>query len=260
VRQFTLLLLLCLPGAFAIPPLPGEDLTNPIAKGSKITYADLLRVFCTDLKVSGDDPAIATATTTAAFRSLGDPGEQESQEGKLQIEGVHALPMPGPAGRAILSFAMTAEGEQWYRYLALFDLSGPPKLLDTVLVPGFPDDGGDFSRTVSLGPGASAWIVDAFHSNSQQGYQMSAIVYVNQDRFDMMTQVGLFSCTGCGSGTFKESLTITAGLHQVSIRVRRTGAHPGIYSAIYRWDKAAGKYVTSSRELIALDDFNQKNY
>jgi hypothetical protein len=180
---------------------------------------------------------------------------------------VRTVPLPtGGPPRALVSFALSSEGEVWSRYLALFDLSGAPKLLDAVQVNGFPDDEGDYTKSLALGRAASAWIFDAFHSNSSQGYQTTTILNLHRDRIEMIEQQSLLSCTGCQSGSFKERLSVTTApdpaseFRKVVIQVRRTGAHPGIFTGIYRFDKAAGKFVTASRELGRLDEFNQKNY
>ena len=148
----------------ALPPSTGQVLNSEFAKGSNVTYVDLLRFVCPDLEVDDDDPAQATATTAIAVRDLGasqaaKPGEA-NLEADIVLESVKTVALlkssaallKSPAPRALIAFAMTtSDTDQPIRMLALFDLNSV-RLLDIVAVSGFPDDVGDFDSTIELIP------------------------------------------------------------------------------------------------------------
>jgi hypothetical protein len=167
------------------------------------------------------------------------------------------------------------------RNVALFELSPQPRLVDVVSVPGFPDDPGDYKTAVNLNASTYAYVFEAFHSNSSQGYQGSTLLFVRGDRIEEILNVSLLSSRGYGEAeSFEETVDISsqpdAGRTYRSILVKVTfkrladepdsphrplrKAYTRYYSAVYRWDSGRGRFVTASKELDALQVFNTKEY
>ncbi len=128
----------------ASPLASSQTIDTPIAAGSKVTYADLLRLICPDLEVDKDDPSSASATKAIAIRELGSSNEPKPQEDSvLKVTGVSTLAMSVKGTpRVLITFMMPVSEDRAARVLAVFDLGGAAKLADAVGVPQFPDDPG----------------------------------------------------------------------------------------------------------------------
>ncbi|HYL73375.1 MAG TPA: hypothetical protein VEU96_04180 [Bryobacteraceae bacterium] len=257
-----------------------QELSTPIQKDSKYTYADLLRLICPDLKIDKVDPAIASATKSVPIRTLGSKDPPESWDGEIQVENVNTLDakISGPP-QLLLMFDIKADGDDAHHptgELALFDIAAAPRLLDIVESPSMPDDHGSLwgHGLLHLNPTSDAFVFETNHSNSSQGYQAFTILFVNRGRIRQIADVMLLSCNYCNGGTFHESATISAASNQITIRVvlkllpnpdyiehpRRTKTSTRIYSTTYRWNAAKQKYIPTSNALSLLEAFNQKNY
>jgi hypothetical protein len=265
--------------AFAVSLMAGEEINSPLAKGSKVRYLDLLRLVCPDLKVKDDDPAAAVATRRIGIRELGTndtPAQVEEEE--IAITAV-ALLTTGP--RALVTFVANAATSEQKRNLALFDLSAAPKLLDVVSVSGFPDDVGNLDSALTLNETTDAYVFAAFHMNSSQGYNGYTILFLHGNRFEEIVSLGLLSQNAFGDAeSFEESADFSTvpdpGHAYRSVVIKATLKHLAdppesehrprrrpytrLYTAVYRWDAAAGKFVTNSREIELLRAFNKKNY
>jgi len=153
--------------------------------------------------------------------------------------------------------------------------------VDIVSVPGFPDDPGDYEFRIRLNPGTDAYRFDAYHSNSSQGYQLSTILFVRGDRIEKVLDVALLSSRGEDAAhSFTETLELSSvpdpGGRYAGVLVRvtfkreadepesqhrpRRPSYRRFYSATYRWDPAARQFRTTSREVLALEAFNLKEY
>jgi hypothetical protein len=247
-----------------------QDLTTPVLKTSKFTYADLLRRICPDLKIAKDDPATGTATKTVPIRRLYGKDPPEEWDVPIKIENVNTLDAKiDGAPQLLLQFDIKGEDDHPTRHLALFDIAAAPRLLDVVESPSTPDDPGSLwgKGLLHLSPTSDAFVFQTDHSNSSQAYQSFTILFVNNQHISQIEDVKLLSCTGCQSGTFTENATITTapdlvgGWKQIAVRVvLRTGKSMRVYSAIYRWNAAKQNYIATSNALQLLEAFNQKNY
>jgi hypothetical protein len=268
----TLIPLLFVRVLLGFPPAAGETLDGPIAKGSKATYADLLRLICPDLKVDTDDPSTATATKAVAIRYLDQAAEGQPQEDSI-IKVGSARTIAVVKGRALVTFIMPISQAIPERAFAVFDLGSTPKLVDVVGVPQFPDDAGDYSQALSLNDSTEAYVFDGHHFNSQQGYDGYTILFVRGDRVEQIEALGTLSCRGCASASFDESVDLSTtpdpghDYNKILIRVtfkqlaeNHHRPFTRYYSAEYRWDAQAKRFVTLSKALKELRDFNHKNY
>jgi len=269
----------------ALPPTGGQEISSPIAAGSKFTYAALLQLVCPDLKVDPADASKATATQSVDIRELGKkPVDSELRTGdQITIESVKTVALQAsPKGpRALVGFAVYSKDEETYsRNLAAFDLSAAPRLIDVVSVPGFPDDAGDFEGRLVLNKETEGYIFESYHSNSSQGYQISTVLFLHGDRFEKIADVGLLSSRGYDrEQSIEQTVNISAQADAgrpynsvvVQVTFKRLADEPDsqhrplrkeskrYYTATYRWNPAAGRYTTLSKELEVLDAFNQKN-
>jgi len=268
----------------ALPPSGGQEISSPIADGSKFTYAELLQLVCPDLKVDPADASKATATQSVDIRELGkQPSDAELRTGdQITLESVKTVSLQAsPQGpRALVSFALYSKDEETFsRNLAAFDLSAAPRLIDVVSVPGFPDDAGDFEGRLVLNKETEGYIFESYHSNSSQGYQISTVLFLHGDRFEKIADVGLLSSRGYDlvqsiEQTVHISAQAAAGPYNsvvIQVTFKRLADEPDsqhrplrkeskrYYTATYRWNPAAGRFTTLSKELEILDAFNQKN-
>src|SRR3954468_23584458 len=116
----------------ALPPSAGQEISSPIADGSKFTYAALLRLVCPDLKIDPADAFKAAATQSVDIRELGKKaGDSELRTGdQITIESVKTVSLQAsPKGpRALIGFALHSKDEETFsRNLAAFDLSAAPR-------------------------------------------------------------------------------------------------------------------------------------
>lgn len=261
-------------------PLPGEEMNSPIAKGSKVTYFDLLRLIYPDLTVDKDDPEIAAATKAIAIRNLENAQEGVAlDDSVITVTGPYTMPstMKGTS-RILMTFVVKA-AEVPERILALFDLSGSPKLMDVVGSPGFPDDVGIPSLPMSLNDTTDAYVFGATHVSSNRAFEGKWILFVRGDRMEIIEGVFLLICSECEAGSFEEGVSITTAsdpgrlYHKIIISVEfkqmadppesehrpRRRPFTRYYTAEYRWDSQANRFVTLSKELERLEAFNKDN-
>ena len=278
--RILVLLVLAAVSIFGYVALPGESLDTPIAKGSQFTYEQLLKLVFPDLETQSDDPKSGMASESVAIREFDGAGQAAQKETEVPVSSVNTVPADLGPGKALLSFVTEIQGTDC-RSLALFDLAGTPRLLDVVQVPAFPDDPGGFSRKVRLNDKTSALIFDAYHHNSDQGYQSRAIVFVHGERIKLISQVALLRYNG-GSlgGSFDETATITTlpdpGREFAKVVIRATlkfladppdsehqprqRASARIYTSTLRWDAAKAEFTEPADGLAPLDKFNKDKY
>ena len=264
----------------AIPPPPGDPIDKPVP-GARVNYTTLLRLVCSDLEVEENDALRAKATGVIGIRELGsDKVPEPVEDVNFDIQSVKTVALlRSPQPRALISFVMPAlDGDQLVRYLALFDLAPALRLVDVVSVYAFPDDAGDFDSHFALNPTTDAYVYQSFHSNSSQGYQSTTILFVRGDRIEKIAEINLLNARGWEDVQGYEenehiSTAPAAGrpYRDVVIRVEfklvaddQESEHRPLrrgsiryYSAVYRWDAAAHRFVTTSKELDALDKFNR---
>jgi hypothetical protein len=265
----------------ATPPLlNADDLHAPIQPGSKVTYADLLRIVFPAYKQDNDDPSAIVAETSAPVRH--SDNSRQPWDGPLKVTGfANANIQISDSRQFLLTFHVDegGNGAPTNAY-ALFKLEPKPVLLDLIEAPGFPDDPGHVESKLNLGPRTEALVYGCNHFNSQQGYEGSSILYVWGERINTLSEIGLLSCKGCSDGDFEQSIAIDAikdperEFNQVEIKVtlKRDADPPGsehrprrrayrrVFSATYRWDPAKHEFTTLSLELKALKAFNKRNY
>jgi hypothetical protein len=268
-----LLLWLC-----AIPLAAAADLGDAVPGHAGVTYLDLMKLVATDLGPLGKDGAVGHKvvpfTHIDGEDARGDPPET------ITLAAVDALTIPGDQSRIVL-LADLGPSEGFVAdavLLALFALAPAPKLLDVVEVgtdrfTGFAD-----AKGAMLAPGVPLILVYNSHSNSDQSYLSTKMMFVRGDRFQLMGDVFTLGERACGyEHTQEPSFATLPGpgpyraLHvSVLERVAVTGEECGdqkaprprvaTCQAIYRWDARRGRFMTRSKELDRLADKNRKAF
>jgi hypothetical protein len=266
--------------AVAAPLLSADDLHAPIQPGSKVTYADLVGIVFPAFERDKDDPSAIVADTSAPIRQ--SDNSRKPWDGPLKVTGFGSVDIRIPGGPQFLLTFQVDDGGNGVpiNAFALFKLAPRPLLLDVIEAPGFPDDPGGIVRTLTLGPHSDALIYGARHSNSQQGYERSGILYVWGGRIDTVYDVMLLNCRGCKDGDFEQSATIDTlkdpgrEFDQVAIKIKlkrdadppdsdhrpRRRAYRRVFSGTFRWDPVKHRFTTFSKELGVFEAFNERNY
>jgi hypothetical protein len=265
--------------AVPAPLWAADDLHAPIQPGSKVTYADLLGVVFPAFEADKDNPSAIVADTSAPVRQ--SDNSRKPWDGPFKVTGYDSAGIRIP-GRThfLLTFHVDDEDVLRANAFALFQLEPRPLLLDLIEAPGFPDDPGGIFRILPLGPHSDALIYGANHFNSQQGYRRSAILYVWDGRIDTLYEAMLLNCKGCEDGDFEQSIMIDGvkdpgrDFNQVAITIKlkrdadpadsdhrpRRRAYRRVFSGVFRWDPVKHRFATLSKELGAIEAFNQRNY
>jgi len=259
------LLLICVQALAALPPLPGEALTTQATRNTP--YTALLRQIFPDIEPDDDDRSTGIATSAIAVRELGEQATPEALENaSFTVQSVRLIDSTDT--RALLSFAADISDDVPARVLTFFDITAAPKLLDVAIVRLFPDDAGSCGPTLRLGATTPAYVCEAFHHNSSQGYQSTRVLFLRNDRIEEIVRVDTLNCN-CGNGSdFEQSITLAdkpdpgRAFRKLVIRVELKQARraPRFYTAEYRWDPQRKQFVTTSNELLQLAAFNEKNY
>lgn len=282
---FSTLLLLFLPlTALAQDgkPLYPSDLKSTLP-GTKKSYLQLIRQIIPDLHIDPKDADVAIAQKTIPFKHLADKTPAAALEGDIKLDSFVPQWIKSD-GRRVLLLELNLssdEANQGTNYQGEADVIGAfavepeIKLLDvmdmkTDRFSGFWEKPSIFS----LNSQHDAFVVSSSHWNSGENYTDLTVLFLNHNRFEVITNVFLFDTQGCGA-TLSETPSFRAvpGKNRypsvvVTIRVkkdadsedcdRRTGAYVKVYRALYEWNASKREYRTTSKELMALDRFNQK--
>ena len=260
-----------------------RDLTNPVQKGSKATYVDLLRMLFPDLKVDRTVPGQATAHTTIPIKHIGEEEEGTVFAGDFEIKDVELRPILNQGRVLFLTLIdLTAENaneatpyEGEAAVLALFSAE-PMKLLDAldVKTDKFTDFWGK-QPILHLDTRNDYFVIHNTHWNAGESYNDYTILSIDEGKFTVITS--LFCLDTQGSG-WKETQTpvfraqrIPNGKYPnllVTIRLtkevssedcaRRTRGYTRYYRAVYHWNATKARYEGDSRQLERLDKFNRE--
>src|SRR5581483_10174441 len=206
-RCVPLLILLTL-GCFATEahgssrwPAQSEDLTNPVRRGSKTTYFDLLRELFPDLQED------ATAHKTIPLASLNEPEQKQAIEGDITFN--FKPYWINSEGRRLLVLWVEITDEDANQgtpfqggavVLAVFALEPRVKMLDAMRI--------ESDRFVSLwdkppflrlNAQSDALIFYNYHSNAGENFNDIAVLFVDAGRFKTITTQLIFNFTTCGA-------------------------------------------------------------
>lgn len=286
LSQLLLLLLsssvLAQAGNQASKPLSANDLSSTVV-GTKTTYLELIHRIIPDLQIDPNDADVAMGHKTIRFRHLSENKKPPPLEGDIKLDSFQPYWIKSDGRRVLLlELAVSAEdANQGMNYeggadiVAAFTMQPAIKLLDVMDVKtdrfsGFYENPSIFQLT----PQSDAFLVSSTHSNAGESYTDLNVLFLNHDRIEIITNIFLFDTQGCGA-TFTETpqFRVMPGSGKypniiVTVRVkkdadpeecdRRTRGYAKTYQAVYQWNSAEREYRTTSKQLTALDRFNQK--
>lgn len=254
-----------------------EDLSSRVPGAPEVTYFDLLRKLFPDLTPD------ATAHKTVPLRSLSEPRERAAIEGEIEFdfkpfrfksEGRRLLMLWVSIKAESANQSTPYEGEA--EVLAIYKLGPKVELLDALEVKtdrftGFWED----RPTFRLDARNDAFIIYSTHWNAGESYVSLDMLFLDAGRLKTIASRFLYSTQGCGV-SFDEKPYFRAGADPgrkyprvfVTVRLKkeadgpecdkRTRGYTKYYRGVYRWNTAHAGYEGGSRQLDALDKFDER--
>lgn len=272
------LLLPCLGATAGAQGVSFPDLGTALPGQQDVTYLDLARMAIPDLKKGTD--GFYDGTLPIDMRHIEGPDSGGSPPPTLSFPNAAVLDIKtGGKDRLTMLFDLgdSPDSAEGFAVLALYDLSGKPKLLDAVNVAV---DRSSYFREpnrLSLGAGDDAVVTMSTHFNSNQGYVGTALIMVRDDRFQLIDMIYTFDENACAYRRTQNLAFQTSGDSQpyAAIKVTVTDATvPGEedcgearseasshdISVTYNWDKVVSRYVKDSDAFERLSAENAKRF
>jgi hypothetical protein len=173
--------------------------SDPVAGHSGLTYFDLMKMVVTDLapeRKGGE----ATAHQIVNYRHIEGKDAKTVPAGGVAIQYLMPLEIhsDGKARLALMAdLGPSDEAVAEFVLLALFDISGKPKLLDVVEVgtdrlTGFAD-----TPLLPLGHGTDLIWIDSDHFNSDEDFVKTELIFVRNSRFHLIDAVYTYNAKSC---------------------------------------------------------------
>ena len=263
-------------------PLYASDLSSTV-EGTKASYLELIHKIIPDLQIDPKDADVAIGHKTIRFKHLSEDKKFFALESDIKLSSFQPRWIKSD-GRRVLLLELDLEAEdanQGSNYegeadiVAAFTMQPTIKLLDVMDVKtdrfsGFYEQPSIFQLT----PQSDAFLVMSSHSNAGESYNDLSVLFLNHDRIETITNIFLFDTQGCGA-TFTQApaFRVLPGNAKypnvmVTVKVRKdadpqdcdrpTRGYVKTYQALYQWNAVKGEYRTTSKQLDALDKFNQK--
>ena len=254
------------------------ELGSAVPGHQNVTYLDLAKLVIPDLALNAD-----------GFYHGGLPIEMRHIEGldsggsppeKSSLPNAAVLPVKaGGKDRLAMLYDLgdSPDSAEGYAALALYDLTGKPKLIDAVNVAVdrstyFRDPG-----KLSVGANDDVLITMSTHFNSSQGYVITPLIMVRDDKFELVDMIYTFDENLCAYRRTQGVAfqTIADGQPYAAIKVTVTDAtapsdescdeqppeaQSHAISVTYHWDKTASHYVKDSDALDKLAGENAKRF
>ncbi|MBX3577303.1 MAG: hypothetical protein KF723_08835 [Rhizobiaceae bacterium] len=277
IRRF--LVAACSAFVFASPALADRvGLGDPVAGHPEASYLDLVRLMLPDAAPAED--LQFGATVPRGLRHIHTAyGDDENLDRGLFFGAEAEQIQAGGRERTIVLVDFGASpGVNGFAVLGLFGFDGgAPRLLDAVNVAL---DRDTFLRDrLPLGSGETLLVTASYHHNSSQGYAALAMIFVRQDRFDLIDTIWLISNRFCGWEQVEEPTITTAPgddpFGQVTAGVTDTMTpvegevctetvppQPTVpeYRVTYRWDESSQNYLPDSDAFERLETLNENRY
>ena len=253
-----------------------EQLSDEVPGHAGITYGDLMKQVIPDLEPQ--DGGGWSGTDIPALPGLDGNPDQNDLSGGFVFASVDVLRVKEAGKSRLLLLTSGTETDSFAEILAAFDdEAAMPKLLDIV------DVGGDrftsFGATEKLSDGDDLFAVDNSHSNSDQSYLDTVLMFLDGGRFRLAAAVSTFAehtCTHEMTETQKVTTVPRRGMALRDIDVRVTqettltdldcgDTHrpkPGrkVWRDVFRWDAATRKFVSKTDRLGELAKDNEKRF
>ncbi|AZO10001.1 MULTISPECIES: hypothetical protein [unclassified Mesorhizobium] len=177
----------------------------------------------------------------------------------------------------LYDLGQSSDSAEGFAVLALYDLSGKPRLLDAANVAVDRSTSFREPAKLPLGAGDDAIVTMSTHFNSNQGYVGTLLIMVREDRFELIDAIYTFDENYCAYRR-TQSLAFQTNAKKrpyAAIKVTVTDAtEPSDescddtppkaashdISVTYRWDKAASHYKADSDAFERLSAENEKRF
>lgn len=275
---FACLILPWLWGTAAAQVVGFPDLGSAVPGHKDVTYLDLARMVIQDLKIGAGGSYGGTLPIEMRDISGSDDGGSPPSTTNLSNAPVLGIKASGKDRLTMLfDLGQAEDSAEGYAVLALYDLTGKPKLLDAVNVAAdrstyFRDPG-----KLPLGAGDDAIITMSTHFNSNQGYVSTPLIMVRNDRFELVDMIYTFDENLCAYkrtqnlafktledgqpyATIKATVTDTTAPSGESCDDAPPEASSRDISVTYRWDKAVSRYAKDSDAFERLSAENAKRF
>jgi hypothetical protein len=260
------------------------DPSDHVAGHPSVTYFDLVKQIVTDLDdlpAQGAKAGEPTAHTIVPYRHVEGKDAKTDPAGPVAIQllTAYTIQADGKSRLALMiDFGPSDEAVTEFTLLGLFDMSDRPKLLDVVEV-GTDRLTGFAGAPLPLGHGSDLIVVDSDHFNSNEDFVGTELMFVRDDRFQLIGSLFTFDDHLCASRRTQAPAVTThadAGrryrqihlaVHErVTLLADRAGCSGEkiprpvnrTYQAVYRWNEGRKIFEVTASDLNRLDRENQK--
>jgi hypothetical protein len=254
------------------------ELGSAIPGHGKTTYLDLARMVIPDL--TGDKNGFYRGGLPIEMRHIKGPDSGGSPPETAGFSGAGGLAIKaGSKDRLAMLFGLgdSPDSAEGYAVLALYDITAKPALLDAVNVAV--DRSTSFREPGKLSVDASddVLITTSTHFNSSQGYVITPLIMVRDDKFELIDMIYTFDENLCAYSRKQDVAlqTIADGQPYAAIKVTVTDAtvlngescddtppspESHAISVTYHWDKKTSRYAKDSDALDKLAGENAKRF
>lgn len=254
------------------------DLGSALPGRSDVTYLDLARMVIPSLAANGD--GFYKGGLPIEMRHIEGPDSGGSPPETSNFPNAAVLPIKaGGKDRLAILFDLgdSPDSAEGYAVLALYDVTAKPKLLDAANVAV---DRSTYFREpnkLSIGAGDDMLITMSTHFNSSQGYVITPLIMVRDDKFELIDMIYTFDERLCAYSRKQDMAfqTIADGQPYAAVKVTVTDstvpsdescddAPPDAashdISVTYHWDKKTARYVKDSDAFEKLAAENEKRF
>lgn len=253
------------------------DLGSALPGRTDITYLDLARMVIPDLATDKDGFYKGGLPLKMRHIAGGDDGGSPPETTSLPSAAVLPIKAGGKNRLAMLyGLGDSPDSAEGYAVLALYDVVGKAKLLDVVNVAV---DRSTYFREpnkLSIGAGDDVLITMSTHFNSSQGYVITPLIMVRDDRFELIDMIHTFDENLCAykrtqniafqtiadqpHASLKATVTDATAPSGESCDEATPEASSHEISVTYHWDKKTSHYVKDSDAFERLSAENAKRF
>ena len=254
------------------------ELNSAVPGHRDVTYFDLAKMIVPDLKAGDDGFYKGSAPIEVRDILGGDNGGSPPETINLPNAAVLAIKAGGKDRLAMLyDLGQAQDSAEGFAVLALYDLTGKPRLLDAVNVAVDRSTSFREPGKVSIADGDDAVVTTSTHFNSNQGYAGTMLIMMRKDRFQLIDAIYTFDENYCAYRRTQNLAFRSLGGHKPFAPIKATVTDATVpskescdeappkatshdISVTYRWDRAKSRYVRNSDAFEKLSAENEKRF
>lgn len=254
------------------------ELNNTVPGHQDITYFDLARMLIPDLKAGAN--GFYDGSAPIGMRDIlgDDEGGSPPETTSLSNAAVLTVKTGGKDRLAMLyDLGQAQDSAEGFAVLALYDLTGKPRLLDAVNVAVDRSTSFHEPGKISIADGDDAVVTTSTHFNSNQGYVGTMLIMIRKDRFHLIDAIYTFDENYCAYRRTQNLAFKSLGGHKPFAPIRATVTDATVpskesceeappkatsrdISVTYRWDRAKSRYIRNSDAFEKLSAENEKRF